>query len=405
MNNPLLEFQTLQAFLREKTLELGLDGFWEWVADLDSESRDSVIDAMSEPAFGLRDHQILPLLTEQAWHWNPVTATKEFQLTKDGLPVNWRTWYLRMGRGAGKTHAAATNAHLLARYLYPGMDGMLVGPDHKHVREVMIEGDSGLLKTAPADFMPTYQPMYSRVVWPNGSKAMIYTSDNPQAIRGPSLYWAWGDELAKWKSEESYKNLLSTLRNKHEFGNRLILTTSPISSKKWLRAIEADPSTITTTATSFANSVGLDDGALAAYQRDVDGGSKRSREEYLGEWVEEGEQLWTLQDLDLITVPPVSSLKDFSPELDSRLLSIDPGGKRDETGISLIGKKGEQFWVLGDFSTRGSKAVWEAIVLDIAKQYLQSGDRVIVETNAHNDADVDLRRVFSNAGLSISRRG
>lgn len=407
MTNPLLQYQHLQAFISETLREHG-EGFWDYInGTFDDESRETIINAMGDPAAFLYPHQIMPMLDEQAWHRDPVDPYNPdlfvLQCDSDGQPLNWRTWFMRMGRGAGKTHGAATNVNLLARYLYPGCDGIMVGPDHKHVREVMIEGESGLIATAQPDFIPVYQPMYSRVVWPNGSKAMIYTSDNPQGIRGPSVHWGWGDELAKWKSEESYKNLLSTLRNKHEYGNRLILTTSPISSKRWIKAIESDPATITTIARTFANSAGLDAGALASYQRDVDTGSKRSREEYLGEWIEEGDKLWDAQDLDRLVAPAFqqTSLKDFADQQDKRLLSIDPGGKRDETGMVLIGKQGERYNVLGDYSKRVTKEVWEQTLIDIARNYMQDGDVVVIETNVHNDADADLRKLLAQYGLSM----
>ncbi|MEV4934136.1 terminase large subunit domain-containing protein [Sphingobium sp. LSP13-1-1.1] len=380
MSKALSEYQDLIDFLHDQTLTLGIDRYWEWVNTLPDEDREQVIATMTDPAFALQPHQFMPRLDD---------------LTEAGLM--WRYWFLRMGRGAGKTHAASTNVNLLARYVYPGLDGMLIGPTSQHVRAVMIEGESGILNTAPADFKPRYYSGTATVVWPNGSKALIYTSDDPQSIRGPSLYWAWGDELAKWKSEESFKNLDSTLRNRHPCGNRMILTTSPISSQKWVRAIEAKPETITSVATSFSNTLGLDERALQTWQRDVDQGSQRSREEYLGEWIEETDKLWTVDELDLLVQDRkgTTTLSDIIAQMDSLLLSIDPGGKRDLTGIILIGKRGDRYWILADFTNKAPerKAQWLARVAEIKREYMRDGDRILVETNVHQDADQDIQAV------------
>jgi phage terminase large subunit-like protein len=397
--------QQLRAFLRDQLASHTQEEFFIWLDAQEPEDKVLVHRLMSEPAFTLSDHQLLPIVTEQSYQVHPQERILSFQqwreqprvsmFDKHGKPVVWRKTFMRMGRGSGKTHAGSANCHDFARYLYPGLTGMLVGPDHKHVREVMIEGSSGLLSTAPPDFVPVYKPMYSRVEWPNGSRAIIYTSDDPEAIRGPSMYWAWGDELAKWKDERSYKNLNRTLRNKHPAGNRMILTTSPISSQKWVREIEAQPDTITIVASSFDNTEGLDATALADWEREVETGSKTAREEYYAEWQDEQDKLWTVQELDLLVHDKrqAITLKDIIAKMDSLLLTIDPGGKRDYTGIILLGRQGDRYWVLADWSMLGPKSKWLAVVAGIRKDYMRDGDRILVETNVHNDADEDIRAV------------
>lgn len=405
--------QDLRWFLREQLASLSEDDFWDWLNGQDEEDRDHALALMSEPAFSLRDHQLMPRVDQPAYHVDPQERIFSFEdwrrqpreecRDKDGKPVIWRKWFLRMGRGAGKTHAAGPNVHDFARYLYPGQYGMLVGPDHKHVREVMIEGPSGLIATAPPDFVPVYKPMYARVEWPNGSRAIIYTSDDPEAIRGPSLYWAWGDELAKWKDERSFKNLNRTLRNKHPAGNRMILTTSPISSQKWVRDIEDDLNTITTVASSFDNTEGLDESALADWLREVEKGGKAAREEYYAEWQDESDKLWTLSDLETLVRDPNNgtTIKAMGQQLDSRMLTVDPsGGKRDEHGLILLGSEDAKDlkWVLGDFSMEPcKKSLMIAEIARIYRDYMQTGDRIVVETNVHQGIVEDIQTVCPGA--------
>ena len=99
-----------------------------------------------------------------------------------------------------------------------------------------------------------------------------------------------------------------------------------------------------------------------------------------------------MQDLDALSVKQQNTtLEAFAAEMDFRWLSIDPGIKRDETGMVLFGTKGNTVWVLGDFSGRMTKQQYEAKAVEIADTYMQDGDRILVETNAHGGADEDLR--------------
>jgi phage terminase large subunit-like protein len=53
------------------------------------------------------------------------------------------------------------------------------------VRDVLIEGESGLLSVSRPSFYPKYQPSMRRVVWPNGAQATTYSADEPDLLRGP----------------------------------------------------------------------------------------------------------------------------------------------------------------------------------------------------------------------------
>ena len=59
-------------------------------------------------------------------------------------PDPWTTWLFLGGRGAGKTFAGAA---WIAAQAKPGANLALLGPTFHDVREVMIEGPSGILRT------------------------------------------------------------------------------------------------------------------------------------------------------------------------------------------------------------------------------------------------------------------
>jgi len=92
--------------------------------------------------------------------------------------------------------------------------------------------------------------------------------------------------------------------------------------------------------------------------------------------------------LEFVTRDPQVSLRAFAETMDERMISIDPsGGGRDENGIVLLGRKGNDLWVLGDFSCKGKASVWREEVIHVWRTYCSAGDRVLVETNANQGID------------------
>ncbi len=75
----------------------------------------------------------------------------------------------------------------------------LVGESEHDVREVMIEGPAGLLRTAPRSERPVWTSSRFRLEWPNGAVAEAFSADDPDSLRGPQFDAAWCDELAKWR--------------------------------------------------------------------------------------------------------------------------------------------------------------------------------------------------------------
>ena len=116
----------------------------------------------------------------------------------------WHTWLVLGGRGAGKTRAGAQWVRGLALGELPYAAKpvgriALVGESEHEVREVMIEGVSGLLAAhAPAE-RPTWISSRRRLEWANGAVAQAFSAEDPESLRGPQFAAAWADELAKWR--------------------------------------------------------------------------------------------------------------------------------------------------------------------------------------------------------------
>jgi phage terminase large subunit-like protein len=86
---------------------------------------------------------------------------------------HWTTWLILAGRGFGKTRCGAETVIKWAR------SGQckriaLVAEDSADARDVMVEGESGILACSPRDFMPKYEPSKRRLTWPNGAQATLF---------------------------------------------------------------------------------------------------------------------------------------------------------------------------------------------------------------------------------------
>ena len=109
------------------------------------------------------------------------------------------TWLVLGGRGAGKTRLGAEWVNSLVRGFPPFAERRhsqiaLVGETLGDVREVMIEGPSGIV-TISRHSRPRFEPSRRRLVWDSGAVAQIFSSEDPESLRGPQFEAAWCDEL------------------------------------------------------------------------------------------------------------------------------------------------------------------------------------------------------------------
>src|SRR5260370_32211937 len=129
------------------------------------------------------------------------------------LPPNgeWRVWLVLAGRGFGKTRTGAEmiRARVTARTAHRLA---LVAPTAGDARDVMVEGESGILAISPPWERPRYEPSKRRLTWPNGAVATLFSADEPERLRGPQHDAAWCDELASWRHPEAWDMLMFGLR-------------------------------------------------------------------------------------------------------------------------------------------------------------------------------------------------
>lgn len=305
-------------------------------------------------------------------------------------PGNWRTWVIMGGRGAGKTRAGAEWVRALAEGRRPGTGGKgrrfaLVSETLDQAREVMVQGESGIIAISPPDRRPTWNASRRMLTWPNGAVAYVMSAHDPEALRGFQYDYVWADELAKWtKAEKSWDNLQFGLRLGDD--PRACVTTTPQNVPALRRLLEQE-STVVTHATTWANSANLAGGFLDVINSRYSG-TRTGRQEIEGLLLDEAEgALWTLAGLDRV-------ICETPPVFDRIVVAVDPPVTHKKTsdacGIVVVGaclRGPVQEWravVLEDASVKAtSPSGWARVVVDAFHRH--KADRVVAEVNQGGD--------------------
>ena len=126
-------------------------------------------------------------------------------------PGDWQVWLLLAGRGFGKTR---TLAEWVCQQAGSGQAGRiaLVAATAADARDVLVEGQSGILAVSPPWFRPVYEPSKRRLTWPNGAMATTFSAEEPERLRGPQHDAAVCDELGAWSRPETWDMLQFGLR-------------------------------------------------------------------------------------------------------------------------------------------------------------------------------------------------
>jgi phage terminase large subunit-like protein len=196
--------------------------------------------AIAKAIDGLSEEEALLLLYDWPFWARP---------TQLPPPGDWRYWLILAGRGFGKTRAGAE--WVRAQVAAGRRRIALVGPTAADVRDVMVEGESGLLNVAPPWDKPVYQPSKRRVVWPGGAVAFLYSAQEPERLRGPQHDAAWADELAAWTyGQQAWDQLQFGLRLGAD--PRAVITTTP-KPLPLVRQLCADPDCVVSRGSTYDN--------------------------------------------------------------------------------------------------------------------------------------------------------
>ncbi|WP_122076039.1 DNA-packaging protein [Pseudophaeobacter sp. EL27] len=235
---------------------------------------------------------------------------------------DWRTWVILGGRGAGKTRAGAEWIRAQVEGSTPLAPGRgrrlaLIGETYDQVRDVMVQGDSGILACSPPDCRPQWKAGERKLLWANGAMAQAFSAHDPEALRGPQFDTAWADELAKWRqAREAWDMLQFSLRLGED--PRACVTTTP-RNVAVLRELLQTPSTVQSHAATEANRANLAPSFLSEVRARY-AGTRLGRQELDGVLLSDVEgAIWRAAQLAELQVAA-------APELDRVVAEVNQGG-------------------------------------------------------------------------------
>ena len=288
------------------------------------------------------------------------------------------------GRGAGKTRTGAEWVNAQASSGKAMRIG-LIGATLREVRNVMIDGDSGLLNTSFPAERPVFERYAGRLKWANGAVGEIYSATRASTLRGPQFDLIWADEFAKWREAQAAFDMAQMGLRLGETP-RMLVTTTPARGAH-MRALMADDAAVKTHAPTQANAWRLAPGFVDELERRY-GASALGRQEIGGEMLEDDDTaLFRRAWIDAARVRA-------APELERVVVGVDPpvssGGKADACGIVVAGRAADgDIYVLADATVQGlTPAGWAKRVARALS--LHEADAVVVETNQGGELVSDL---------------
>lgn len=311
------------------------------------------------------------------------------QLAPDGT---WTYWLILAGRGFGKTR---TGAEWVRRAVQTTRFVNLIGATADDARDIMIEGESGILAVCPNAERPDYKASQRKLVWPNGATSLIFTADEPERLRGKQHSALWADELAAWRYPEAWAQAKFGLR----LGERpqACITTTPKPSTL-IRELMADPATRTTRGTTYANRENLAASFFSEIVKTYEG-TRLGRQELNAEVLDDNPNaLWQRAQID------AGRVKSAPDNLRRVVVAVDPATTSnehsDETGIVVAGiGRDEHLYILADRSLIGTPDQWARAAVNAYKEF--EADRIIAETN--NGGDM-VEAVIRQVDRSVSYR-
>ena len=314
------------------------------------------------------------ILDPPRWEPKDRPALLEHQIPP---PHPFKLWLMEGGRGSGKTEGCA---RYFARWMreHPGHRGRIIAPTLGDAVEACVTGPSGLLAIDPEIRWLPSAPGGAKVVWPNGSEAVVIGTPFPKDV---DRLRAAGNRHLDWWEEMAANSQLKKAWDQAEFGLRLgafphsIASTTPRTTKDY-RSVRGE-ATVITHATIDDNPHLSDDwkaGIISKYE-----GTRLGRQELRGELIEDVEgALWKRAMIEEHRV-------DRAPDdMAVMVVGVDPaassGPDADDTGIIVAGKGLDGHgYVFADWTCHLDPDGWARRAVNAYREYI--ADRITPEKN------------------------
>jgi len=318
-------------------------------------------------------------------------------------PGDWTFWLILAGRGFGKTRSGGEwvrDRATSGRFRQVN----LIAATASDARDIMIEGESGIMAICPPWERPAYVSSKSRLEWPNGCRSLVFTAEEPERLRGKQHESLWADELASWKYPEAWDQAMFGLRIGPD--PRAVVTTTP-KPTRLVRDLISDPNCVVTRGSTYANRANLSkvfyDTIIRKYE-----GTRLGRQELDAELLEDTPgALWQRK---LLTYARGSDLNErvVPTDLQRVVVGVDPAGGTDEdlgtseVGIVAVGVGRDDLrgYVLEDWSLHGSPETWAKRAVGLYRQ--TNADAIVAEGNFGGEmVRSTIRTVDPNANVKL----
>lgn len=312
----------------------------------------------------------------------------------------WQVWLILAGRGFGKTR---TGAETVREWVKSFRYVNIIAATSDDARDIMIEGESGILAICPKWERPHYSISKSRLDWPNGARSLVFTADEPERLRGKQHEKLWGDEVCAWRYPESWDQAMFGLRlGKNP---QCVVTTTP-KPTALLKELVKNPTTHVTRGSTYDNRANLAaqffDKIIRKYE-----GTRLGRQELNAEILTDNPRaLWSRDAIDrdrVVSAPP--SLRRIVVGLDPNVKNRDlaqlakGSDTLDEAGI-VVAAQGDappgwvppvatiprdvpHYYVIGDHSVDAGPNEWGNAAVKAYRDH--KADRIIGEVNNGGD--------------------
>lgn len=336
---------------------------------------------------------------------------------------DWATWLILAGRGYGKTRVGAETVR---QWIKEGFNHVnLVAATADDLRDVMVEGESGILAVCPRGERPVYRVSKRRLEWPNGARSLLFSAQEPERLRGKQHSKLWADEPASWQYDVD-------AWDQAQFGLRLgknpqtVATTTPRPTKLIRSLIAASrPTSIKNLGTGVdlvtAATVAISRGTTYENRANLATGfyskiitkyenTRLGRQELLAEVLDDNpDALFKLKDIEEARVTKLPPLVRIVVAMDPATTSTE---ESDEWGIIAAGQDARDpahFYILVDDS--GIYTPDEAAKVAVRLFHRLNADRMVGEANnggdmiealvRHQDGNVSYKKVTASRGKVV----
>lgn len=337
------------------------------------------------------------------------------QQTPEG---DWNIWLVLAGRGWGKTRTAAEFVRQQAMDLSEGPRRIaIVTRVAADGRDVMVDGDSGIMAVHPPDQRPKYEPSKRRLTWANGATASLFSAEEPSLLRGPQFHAAVGDEVGAWRQtpDDSGLTAYDNLKIATRLGRRpkIMFATTPKRVPllyDLIKKSKESPDVIVTRGSTKDNAANLSKAYLDSMYGTY-AGSRLALQELEGEMLDEIEgALWQYEAINdnKVSVVPREMLM---------VVGVDPSvaeNPNDECGIVVVGATMErdlyrrQGYVIQDASLKAAPNVWAKEVVRMARLYncpvvaeVNQGGALVRNAIQQIDPSIRVIEVHSKQGKAL----